>query len=46
MQKVIMIISILAVIALAVLNIAYDDRIQPDSVYPIANQRIKWNTGK
>ena len=46
MQKMIMIISILAVIALAVLNMAYDDRIQPDGVYPIANQRITWNTGK
>lgn len=43
MRKFLMILSVLAVIALAVLNLAYDDRIPPDDVYPIANRNIEWH---
>ena len=42
MQKVIMWLAILAVIALAVLNLVYDDSTPPDVVYPMANQHIEW----
>lgn len=42
MQKVIMWLAILAVMALAVLNLVHDDRIPPDVVCPMANQRIEW----
>lgn len=38
-----MILTMLAVIALAVLNLAYDDRIPPDDVYPMANRNIEWH---
>ena len=44
MQKVVMWLSILAVVALVVLNLVYDDRIPYDEVYPMANQRITWET--
>ena len=42
MRKFLLILSVLAVIALAVLNLAYDDRIPPDAVYSMANQHIEW----
>lgn len=42
MQKVIMMVSILAVIALAILNLAYHDGPEPDAVFPMANQHIEW----
>ena len=42
MQKVIMWISIIAVIALAVLNLTYKDSPEPDEVYAIENQHIVW----
>ena len=42
MKRVLMILSILAVVALAVINLTYDDRIKPDEVFPMANQRITW----
>lgn len=42
MQKVIMWISIIAVIALAVLNLTYKDGPEPDEVYTIENQHIVW----
>ena len=42
MRKFLMILSVLAVIALAVLNLVYDDRIPPDVVCPMANQHIEW----
>lgn len=42
MQKVIMLLAILAVMILAVLNLVYDDRIPPDVVCPMANQHIEW----
>ena len=45
-MKVVMWISILAAVMLAILDLTYDSRIEPDAVYPMANQRITWNTGK
>ena len=46
MQKVIMWLSILAVIALAVLNIVYQPETTADAVYPMVDQRIAWSQGK
>ena len=43
MRKLIMWISILAVVALAVLNIVYEPETTADAVYPMANQRIEWH---
>jgi hypothetical protein len=43
MKKVIMWLSIMAVIALAVLNMTYSFGPEPDVVYPMANQRIEWH---
>ena len=40
MKRVAMWLSILAVIALAVLNLAYQFGPEPDAVYPMANQKI------
>ena len=42
MKKFALVVSILAVIALAVLNLTYDDTLKPDEVYPMANQHIEW----
>lgn len=42
MKRLIMIASILAVIALAVLNLTYQFGPKPDVVYPMANQHIEW----
>lgn len=42
MRKVLLILSVLAVVALAVLNLFYDDRIPPDEVYTMANRNIEW----
>ena len=44
MKKLLMIASIVAVVALAVLNLTVRFEREPDAVYPIANQRITWNT--
>ena len=41
MQKVVMWISILAVIALAILNLAWEWP-KPDAVYPMVNKGIEW----
>ena len=37
-----MVISILAVVALAVLNLTYRPATKPDVIYPMANQHIEW----
>ena len=37
-----MILSILAVIAMVVLNLTYDSSIKPDVEYPLVNQHIVW----
>ena len=42
-MKAAMWISILAVVALAVLNLTYKARPEPDAVYPFANVNIDWN---
>lgn len=41
-QKVIMWITILAVVVLAVLNLVYPFGPEPDVIYPMANQHIEW----
>ena len=43
MKRFVMWLSILAAVAMGILNFAYDDRITPDVVYSMANQRISWN---
>ena len=43
MRKVIMWVSILSVIALAVLNLTYQFGPEPDEVYPMANRWIEWD---
>ena len=42
MKKAVLILSILAAVAMAVLNLTYDDSMKPDAVYPFTNQRITW----
>lgn len=42
MKRFLMILSILAAVAMAVLNLTYDDSMKPDEVFPMANQRITW----
>ena len=46
MSKAIMWLSILAAVALAVLNMVYPFGPEPDVVYPMANQHIEWNSEK
>ena len=43
MKKALLILSILAVICMAVLNLTWDDSMKPDEVFPMANQKITWN---
>ena len=43
MQKKLMVIAILALVALAVLNLAYDSGIKPDAEFPMANRHIEWH---
>ena len=42
MRKVLMVISVLAAVAMVILNLAYDDGIKPDAVYQMTNQHIEW----
>ena len=42
MQKIVMVVSILAVIALAVLNLTYQFGPEPDVVCQMANRNITW----
>ena len=42
MKRVLLILSVLAAVAMGVLNLVYDDSIKPDSVHPMANQHISW----
>ena len=42
-KRFLMILSIIAVVALSVLNLTYDDSMKPDEVFPMANQKITWN---
>lgn len=41
-KRFLMILSILAVVGMAVLNLTYDDTMKPDEVYPFTNQKITW----
>ena len=43
MKRFLMVLSILAAVAMAVLNLTYDDSMKPDEVYPFTNQKITWN---
>ena len=42
MKNAVLILSVLAVIALAVLNLTYQDGPKPDRTFPFANQKIVW----
>lgn len=42
MKKAVMWLSILAAVALAVLNLTYQFGPEPDAVYPMVNQKITW----
>ena len=42
MKKLLMVVSVLALVAMVILNLTYDDSIKPDAVYPMANQHIEW----
>ena len=42
MQTALTVVAVLAVIALAVLNLTYDFGGKPDAVYPMANTHIEW----
>ena len=37
-----MILAILAVVALGILNLTYEDGVKPDEVYEFSNRNIKW----
>ena len=43
MQKKLMILAILAVVALTVLNLTYKDGLEPDIECPMANKHITWH---
>jgi hypothetical protein len=43
MQKAILAISIIALIAMVILNLAVKTGPEPDEVFPMANQHIEWN---
>lgn len=43
MRKLAMILSILAVVALSILNLTYSNEPKPDMVFPMANQHIEWH---
>ena len=43
MRKVLTVISLLAVIGLAVLNLTYQPGPDPDLILPMANQHIDWH---
>lgn len=45
-MRVAMWLSILAAVALAILNVSCQFGPEPDVVYQMANQHIQWNTGK
>lgn len=42
MRKILLAVSVIAVIALSVLELTYRDTVKPDVVYDMANQRIEW----
>ena len=42
MKRVALVLSIIAAVAMAVLNLTYNFGTEPDAVYTIANQHVKW----
>lgn len=42
MKRVILILSVLAAVAMGIIDFTYDDSIKPDTVHPMANQHISW----
>ena len=42
MQKFIARLLVILVVCLVVLNLVYDDGLEPDVVYPMANRNIEW----
>ena len=42
MQKFILRLMVIVVVCLAVLNLVYDDGLEPDVVYTMANRNIEW----
>ena len=45
-MKKLMIICVLVALAMAVLDATYCERIEPDEVFPMANQHIVWTHEK
>lgn len=43
MRKFIMVVSLLAVVALWILNATYDFGPKPDAIYEMANKHIEWH---
>lgn len=43
MRKVILVLSILAAVALGILDATYDFGQKPDAVYDMANKHIEWH---
>ena len=46
MRKILPIVCMLIALAVAVLDLTYCDRIEPDEVYPMANAGIRWEHEK
>ena len=42
MSKVLMWVSLIVLLAVAVLDLTYMEGVKPDAVYEMANQRIEW----
>lgn len=45
-QKVLLVVSLIAVITMAIIDLTYDDRMKPDAEFPMANQHIEWTYAK
>ena len=43
MRKALLVVSMLAVVALGILNLTYRFGPEPEVVIPMANQRIEWH---
>lgn len=46
MRRAVMIFMLILVAALAVLDLTYTDRLEPDAAYPMANRRIQYTYWK
>ena len=45
-MKKLMILAMIAAAVMAVIDLTYENKVQPDSVYPMANQNIRWEYAK